>query len=223
MRAAGRNFTADDRAYCFGFSGYCLDPVGNFVYDHRFYDGGIEDQTANIVTTIAGAKVGSSLVAAAFAKSGLGAAILTAADEIGGQIIGVNPSAPVRLARGAIRSIRVSSSMGGEFLNDGLRLADTQPVKTITIIGSSRDTAEYFGRPGFNVLNLDGIPEAQWRAINTRWIDDAVERGDEIWLVTDPAKHAALMTRLGKNSYYLSLELPRLQALGAMSRMVKKY
>jgi len=49
------------------------------------------------------------------------------------------------------------------------------------------------------------------------------KRRHEGWLVTDPAKHADLMARLGKNSYYLSLELPRLQARGVLAQAIRKH
>src|SRR5205809_6772376 len=42
-----------------------------------------------------------------------------------------------------------------------------------------------------------------------------VKRGDTIWLVTDPAAHAERMLQLGKSSYYLDLELLRLEEFGA--------
>jgi hypothetical protein len=42
-----------------------------------------------------------------------------------------------------------------------------------------------------------------------------MQRGDNIWLVTDPAAHAQLMQQLGKSSYYLDLELPMLEEFNA--------
>jgi len=84
-----------------------------------------------------------------------------------------------------------------------------------TVLGSRSDVAQYAGRPGFNVLDMSGVPEAEWPRVNAELLNAAMQHGDIIWLVTDPAAHAQLMLQLGKSSYYLDLELPMLEEFGA--------
>jgi hypothetical protein len=84
-----------------------------------------------------------------------------------------------------------------------------------TVLGSGRDVARYAGRPGFNVLDMSKIPEAEWARTNAEWLNASLRRGDNIWLVTDPARHTQLMQSLGKSSYYLDLELPMLEEFNA--------
>ena len=81
----------------------------------------------------------------------------------------------------------------------------------VTVLGSKSHTRIFQGRPGFNVLEMDALPQREWSRQNALWLNDAIRRGDDIWLVTDPEKHADLMRQLGKSSYYLDLELPMLQ------------
>jgi RHS repeat-associated protein len=90
---------------------------------------------------------------------------------------------------------------------------DSGPM--VTVVGSGSDVARYAGRPGFNVLDMSEIPEAEWPRANAEWLNAAMQRGDTIWLVTDPAVHAQLMLQLGKSSYFLDLELPMLEEFGA--------
>jgi hypothetical protein len=80
----------------------------------------------------------------------------------------------------------------------------------VTVIGSGADVRAYQGR-GFNVLNMDDLPPSEWPRQNALWLNDAIQRGDDIWLVTDPKKHAKLMKEVKKSSYYLDLELPMLE------------
>jgi hypothetical protein len=84
-----------------------------------------------------------------------------------------------------------------------------------TVLGSGRDVAAYAGKPGFNVLDMSSVPEQEWARTNAEWLNSAMQRGDNIWLVTDPAAHAQLMQQLGKSSYYLDLELPMLEEFNA--------
>lgn len=53
------------------------------------------------------------------------------------------------------------------------------------------------------MLNLSKVPYAEWSRENALWLNTALQRGDDIWLVTDPVKHSQLMQQLGKQSYYL--------------------
>jgi hypothetical protein len=94
----------------------------------------------------------------------------------------------------------------------------------ITVLGSRTAVAEYAGREGFNVFNFAGVAEADWARTNAQLLNAALQRGDQIWLVTNPALHAAALQRAGislESSYYLSLELPMLREFGAVA--VPKY
>jgi len=86
--------------------------------------------------------------------------------------------------------------------------------RTITILGSMQDVAPYANRHGFNVLDLSNVPKEEWARENAGWLNDAIVRGDDIWLVTDPVKRSAeLMAKYGtdQGSAYISLELPMLE------------
>lgn len=101
--------------------------------------------------------------------------------------------------------------------------AETGAAETrmTTVLGSGRDVAPYANRPGFNVLNMDNLPASEWSRQNALWLNQAVTRGDQIWLVTDPAAHAQLMQQLGKSSYYLDLELPMLNQYSGVDAIPK--
>jgi hypothetical protein len=108
------------------------------------------------------------------------------------------------------------------FARIAAQLADLAAAERplITVIGSLRDTEPFIGREGFNVLNVpkdvyESMTPEEFDALNTRWLQSAINRGDEIWLVTDPIKHAELMETLGTNSRYLDLELPLLEQTGS--------
>jgi len=70
----------------------------------------------------------------------------------------------------------------------------------VTVLGSGRDVSAYAGKPGFNVLDMSKVPEAEWARTNAEWLNAAMRRGDDLWLVTDPVKHTQLMQQLGKES-----------------------
>lgn len=93
--------------------------------------------------------------------------------------------------------------------------------RMVTVLGSGRDVAQYANRPGFNVLNMDNLPMSEWPRQNALWLNQAITRGDEIWLVTDPAAHAQLMQQLGKSSYYIDLELPMLNQYSGVNAIPK--
>jgi RHS repeat-associated protein len=82
--------------------------------------------------------------------------------------------------------------------------------KQITVIGAGRDVARYVGKPGFNTFTGEGIALADLDRENALWLNSAILNGDEIWLLTDPAAHQALMDLKGLQSAYLNLELPML-------------
>ena len=95
--------------------------------------------------------------------------------------------------------------------------------KQITVIGSRTDTLAAKGWPGHNVLDVP-----TWTAKgNIKWLDSAIRRGDEIYLATDPAKHAAILDSLPTRPFsaFTDLELPYLQWRGYVQegvRMVPK-
>ena len=95
--------------------------------------------------------------------------------------------------------------------------------KQITVIGSRTDTLAAKGWPGHNVLDVP-----TWTAKgNIKWLDSAIRRGDEIYLATDPAKHAAILDGLPTRPFsaFTDLELPYLQWRGYVQegvRMVPK-
>jgi RHS repeat-associated protein len=94
-------------------------------------------------------------------------------------------------------------------------------TKTITVLGSGADVGKYVGRAKFNVLNMDDIKETEWARTNAEWLNKAIHRGDDIWLITDPVEHQRLMQQLGKKSYYLDLELPMLNEYSGVNPLVK--
>lgn len=45
------------------------------------------------------------------------------------------------------------------------------------------------------------LPLDTRKAINTKWLDDAIDRGDELILKTDPIKWDRFMREVGKESF----------------------
>jgi hypothetical protein len=70
---------------------------------------------------------------------------------------------------------------------------------------------------------MDNLPASEWPRQNALWLNQAVRRGDDIWLVTDPAKHAAFLKSLPNNpqSFYLNLELPMLNQYSGVNAIPK--
>lgn len=68
----------------------------------------------------------------------------------------------------------------------GVRVA--VPRRLITVLGRFKGgTEKYIGEPGYNALNLPSKGAGRWNwTRNKRFLDDAIERGDEIRLVTNP-------------------------------------
>jgi len=93
--------------------------------------------------------------------------------------------------------------------------------RMITVLGSGRDVAPYVRRPGFNTFTGAGIPKAELDTQNALWLNNAIQRGDQIWLVTDPAAHQALMDLKGLQSAYLNLELPMLGEYSGVNAIPK--
>lgn len=85
------------------------------------------------------------------------------------------------------------------------------------MLGSGADVAPYKGKPAYNVLEMDyNLPLETRKAINTKWLDDAIDRGDELILKTDPIKWDRFMREIGKESFYNELELPQLLRRGVI-------
>jgi hypothetical protein len=124
--------------------------------------------------------------------------------------------APAAIAGGkaALSAVRGASRVSGA-------KGAAAETRLTTVLGSGRDVAPYAKRPGFNVLNMDNLPATEWPRQNALWLNQAIRRGDDIWLVTDPAKHTQLMQQLGKSSYYLDLELPMLQQYNGVNAIPK--
>ena len=64
------------------------------------------------------------------------------------------------------------------------------------------------------MLDMSSVPKAEWSRYNAEWLNQAIVRGDDVWLVTDPVKRSAeLMRKYGtdQGSAYISMELPMLE------------
>jgi len=61
-------------------------------------------------------------------------------------------------------------------------------ARQVTVLGRYTGGVDaYVGKPGFNTLNLPKSGTGRWNwTRNKRFIDDAIDRGDEIRLVTNP-------------------------------------
>jgi len=79
--------------------------------------------------------------------------------------------------------------------------------RQVTVLGRFKGGVDsYVGKPGFNTLNLPKTGTGRWYwSRNKAFIDDAIERGDEIRLVTDPTKPLYQ----GGNTYQLELRYLR--------------
>ena len=106
---------------------------------------------------------------------------------------------------------------------DSLLAADTAAAgsRMTTVLGSGRDVASYVGKPGFNTFTGAGIAPAELDTQNALWLNNAIQRGDQLWLVTDPAAHQALMDLKGLQSAYLNLELPMMGEYSGVNAIPK--
>jgi hypothetical protein len=103
-------------------------------------------------------------------------------------------------------------------------VSDTGTTKYITVLGSGQDVAPFKGLPGYNVLEMDySLPLETRVSINQQWLNAAIDRGDEIQLVTDPIKWDCFMRDIGKSSFYNEVELPLLQKRGMIDQVVPNY
>jgi len=87
--------------------------------------------------------------------------------------------------------------------------------KTITVLGSRRaiEAGAFVTRPRFNVFRpAANMTKQEIDRANAEWLNAALLRGDEIWLVTHPEQHARFLQSLPpgafESSNYIHLELP---------------
>lgn len=114
-------------------------------------------------------------------------------------------------------------SFASESIFGGAAGTTTADSPMITVLGSGRDVAPYVGQSGFNTFTGAGIPTAELDTQNALWLNNAIQRGDQIWLVTDPQAHASLLQSLPgqPQSAYLNLELPMLNEYGELPTIPK--
>jgi len=60
------------------------------------------------------------------------------------------------------------------------------------------------------------LPLEMRKAINIQWLDEAIDRGDDILLKTNPFEWERFMREIGKRSFYNDVELPRLLERGVI-------
>lgn len=75
------------------------------------YAGRLEDQTADLVLSATSLQVAAPLIATAFRTGGLRAGTAAIADEAIGQIVGVNPSAPIALTRSITNALEAQRAL----------------------------------------------------------------------------------------------------------------
>lgn len=96
--------------------------------------------------------------------------------------------------------------------------------KMKTVLGNGADVAPFRGKPGYNVLDMDRtLPLDTRKAININWLDDAINRGDDLILKTDPIEWDSFMRRIGKESFYNEVELPHLMKRGVIDNVILDY
>ena len=119
------------------------------------------------------------------------------------------------LLSGALRLLRVAESVVG-----GRGAAAAPEHRTITVLGS-RDAIKA-GRCAanpsrFNVFRqAENMTKQEIDRLNAQSLNTAIRRGDDIWLRTNPEKHAArLFDEFDEsafwNSNYIHVELPMLE------------
>jgi hypothetical protein len=113
--------------------------------------------------------------------------VRTSATDIAGSRV-VAPAARTTVASGPWSS--ASSFSFRRAAKATTEVAEEVATKQVNVLGRYiGGTERYLGEPGFNVLNVPGKGTGRWNwTRNKRFIDDAIERGDEIRLVTNPSK-----------------------------------
>jgi hypothetical protein len=99
--------------------------------------------------------------------------------------------------------------------------------RTITVLGSRRaiEAGGYVTRPRFNVFRpAANMTKQEIDRANAEWLNAALVRGDEIWLVTHPEQHARFLQSLPpgafESSNYIHLELPMLEQYKAVESII---
>jgi RHS repeat-associated protein len=99
--------------------------------------------------------------------------------------------------------------------------------RTITVLGSRRaiEAGAYVTRPRFNVFRpAANMTKQEIDRANAEWLNAALVRGDEIWLVTHPEQHARFLQSLPpgafESSNYIHLELPMLEHYKAVESII---
>jgi hypothetical protein len=115
----------------------------------------------------------------------------------------------------ATSQIGFRTGVGTAFTPEIVNTVSSQ--RTITVIGSMRDVAKdgYHLKDGFNTLRVgtyDFMTPAAFDVINRNFMKIAIERGDDFWLVTNPAAHRALSVDKGFQSRFIDLEIPMLES-----------
>ncbi len=104
------------------------------------------------------------------------------------------------------------------------RLSGQIPLKLRTVLGSAADVSRYRGQSGYNVLEMNyDLPLDVRKRLNVEWLDEAIDRGDEIILVTNPVKWEAFMREIGKRSFYNDIELPHLLERKVLDKVTTQY
>src|SRR5262249_41972238 len=115
-------------------------------------------------------------------------------------------------------------------LRSSVRSAATAAAeqRTIAVLGSRRaiDAGAYVTRPRFNVFRPAAkLTKQEIDRANAEWLNAAIVRGDEIWLVTHPEQHARFLQSLPpgafESSNYIHLELPMLEQYEAVELVIK--
>jgi hypothetical protein len=117
----------------------------------------------------------------------------------------------------------------------------------ITVLGSSRHVEPYTKEPKiYNTFTDDDCPKAELDSVdeelkkgiigrefaekrkqsvkdraNAEWLNKALQRGDTIWLITDPVAHQKIMEQRELQSAYLDLELPMLGEYATVPAVLK--
>ena len=99
--------------------------------------------------------------------------------------------------------------------------------RTITVLGSRRaiEAGGYVTRPRFNVFRpAANMTKQEIDRANAEWLNAALVRGDEIWLVTHPEQHARFLQSLPPGAFesynYIHLELPMLEQYKAVESII---
>jgi hypothetical protein len=126
---------------------------------------------------------------------------------------------PIDLLSGGI------AALGRSFVRSAAAAAEQ---RTIAVLGSRRAIAAggYVTRPRFDVFRpAANITKQEIDRANAEWLNAAVVRGDEIWLVTHPEQHARFLQSLPpgafESSNYIHLELPMLEQYKAVELVIK--